>query len=266
MEPKNNLTIQDYFKNVGVRSKRRPALVSTGSSTDRRLTPFDQVLESVQSKSSQGIGATSKGLTIENYRSLAGRRAVRPQATAIQFKPTAAYRSALNEQSTATLAETQSLPTRIARTPRGVKEASANEAMPTENLNQVQAKISRSIEKAAKKYKLSPDLLHAMVKTESDYQVRAVSPDGAQGLMQLMPDTAKELGVTNPYDIDQNIDGGAQYLRSMLDQFDGDLQLALAAYNAGPQTVVRYGREVPPYQETQTYIKRVLRHSNLQDS
>ena len=90
----------------------------------------------------------------------------------------------------------------------------------------------------------------------------AVSRAGAQGLMQLMPATAKELGVTKPFDIDQNIDGGSRYLRKMLDTFDGDVKQALAAYNAGPGTVRKYAGNVP-YPETIQYIDRVLRFSNL---
>jgi soluble lytic murein transglycosylase-like protein len=77
--------------------------------------------------------------------------------------------------------------------------------------------------------------------------------------MQLMPDTARELGVKNPFNIEENIDGGSRYLRKMLDSFGGDLKLALAAYNAGPEAVIKYGGKVPPYLETQQYVNRVLR-------
>lgn len=120
--------------------------------------------------------------------------------------------------------------------------------------------IAASIQKAAAKYDLPPALVHAVVKAESDYQVRVVSPAGAQGLMQLMPATAREMGVDNPFDIDQNIDGGAQYLRVMLDKFDGNLKLALSAYNAGPGTVARYNGRVP-YAETRNYVTRVMNYA-----
>lgn len=119
--------------------------------------------------------------------------------------------------------------------------------------------IEAGIRKAATRYALSPDLIRAVVKVESNYQPRAVSPAGAQGLMQLMPATARELGVADPFDIEQNIDGGTRYLRRMLDQFGGDLKLALSAYNAGPGTVVRYDGDVP-YAETRTYVARVLHY------
>ena len=121
--------------------------------------------------------------------------------------------------------------------------------------------IESCIHKAAQKYNLPANLLRGVIRAESNFQVKAVSHAGAQGLMQLMPGTAKELGVDNPFDIEQNIDGGARYLRKMLDSFGGDIKVALAAYNAGPGTVEKYGGNVPPYQETKQYIDRVLRFS-----
>jgi soluble lytic murein transglycosylase-like protein len=121
-------------------------------------------------------------------------------------------------------------------------------------------KIEKSIQKAAKKYNLSPELIRGVIQAESNFRVDAVSRAGAQGLMQLMPATAKELGVSNPLDINQNIDGGARYLRKMLDRFGGNVKLALAAYNAGPGTVRKYAGNVP-YRETIQYVDRVLRFS-----
>ena len=119
--------------------------------------------------------------------------------------------------------------------------------------------IEKSVDKAAKKYNLAPELISAVIKAESNFQVKAVSSVGAQGLMQLMPATAEELGVNNPFDIEQNIDGGSKYLRKMLDRFQGNVKLALAAYNAGPGAVEKYGGSIPPYQETRHYVDRVLR-------
>jgi len=120
--------------------------------------------------------------------------------------------------------------------------------------------IEKSIHKAARKYNLPPELIKGVIKAESNFEINAVSRAGAQGLMQLMPATARELGVTNPFDIAQNIDGGSRYLRKMLDSFGGDVKQALAAYNAGPGTVRKYDGNVP-YQETKQYIDRVLRFS-----
>ena len=122
--------------------------------------------------------------------------------------------------------------------------------------------IEQAIRQAASRYNLSPDLIRSVIRAESAFQPQAVSPAGAQGLMQLMPETAKELGVTDPFDVRQNIDGGVRYLRQMLDRFDGDLKMALSAYNAGPGAVEKYEGQVP-YAETRHYVKRVLRFAGL---
>jgi soluble lytic murein transglycosylase-like protein len=118
-------------------------------------------------------------------------------------------------------------------------------------------KIDSCIENAALKYNLPKELIHCVIRAESGFRSKAVSRSGAMGLMQLMPGTARELGVSNPFDIEQNIDGGTRYLKKMLDQFDGDVKLALAGYNAGPGAVEKY-RGIPPYKETIRYVDRVL--------
>ncbi|MCK4535625.1 MAG: lytic transglycosylase domain-containing protein [Desulfuromonadales bacterium] len=105
-------------------------------------------------------------------------------------------------------------------------------------------------------YRLEEALVKAVIKVESDYNPSTVSSKGAQGLMQLIPATARDLRVVNAFDPNENIRGGSQYLRQMLDQFNGELELALAAYNAGPNAVKRYGG-IPPYDETRAYVKRV---------
>lgn len=111
-------------------------------------------------------------------------------------------------------------------------------------------------------FRLDEDLVKAVVKVESDYNPRAVSTRGARGLMQLMPETARDMRVADPFDPEENIRGGTRYLRQMLDKFKGNIELALAAYNAGPSAVRHYGG-VPPYEETRNYVIRVkkyLRH------
>lgn len=117
--------------------------------------------------------------------------------------------------------------------------------------------INSAVSSASKKYNVSEDLIHAVIKQESSYNKDAVSKCGAQGLMQLMPETAKALGVTNAFDIYQNIDAGTKYLSQQLQIFNGDISLALAAYNAGPNAIKKYGG-IPPYSETQNYVKKIL--------
>ena len=113
------------------------------------------------------------------------------------------------------------------------------------------------IQEHATRRSLRPELVRAVIQVESGFNPRALSPKGAMGLMQLMPATARSLGVNNPWDPAQNIRGGTDYLRLLLDEYDGDEELALAAYNAGSGAVAKYGRRVPPYRETRDYVRKV---------
>ena len=115
------------------------------------------------------------------------------------------------------------------------------------------------INRSAERYKLSPALIKAVIKVESSFNPFGVSHKGAKGLMQLMPKTADGLGVGNIFNPIENINGGSKYLRYMLDTFNNDLKLALAAYNAGPNAVKRFGG-IPPYKETQNYVRLVLKY------
>ena len=114
------------------------------------------------------------------------------------------------------------------------------------------------IDEMAERYQVPATLIGAVIRAESNFNARAISPKGARGLMQLMPATAARLGVRDVFDPRDNIEGGVRYLRDLIAQFAGDLRLALAAYNAGPEPVSRL-RDVPPYPETQTYVARVLK-------
>jgi soluble lytic murein transglycosylase-like protein len=129
----------------------------------------------------------------------------------------------------------------------------------------VSGEFSALINQAAEKYNVNAGLVQAVVKAESNFNPFAVSSAGAQGLMQLMPATAAGLGVTDSLDPAQNIDGGVKFLSQLLQHYNGNVKLAVAAYNAGPGAVDRYN-DVPPYQETQTYVDRVLGYYNAGNS
>lgn len=128
----------------------------------------------------------------------------------------------------------------------------------TGRLAERRARYAGLIESAAKRHRLAPELVHAVIRAESAYDPRARSPAGACGLMQLMPATAQRFAVRDVWDPAQNIEGGVAFLRVLIDRFEGDLKLVLAAYNAGEGAVAKYGNRIPPYRETQQYVRRVL--------
>jgi len=131
---------------------------------------------------------------------------------------------------------------------------------PSRSVGKRRANYDHLVTANARRYRLSPELLHAVIRAESAYNPQAVSSAGAQGLMQLMPGTAARYGVSDTFDPVDNIRGGAAYLRDLLDMFDQDLALAVAGYNAGEGAVMKYGRQVPPYAETQSYVRKVMQY------
>ena len=123
------------------------------------------------------------------------------------------------------------------------------------------ASLDQAIAAGSERYRIDPDLISSVIRAESNFNARAVSPKGAQGLMQLMPKTADELGVKDSFEPEENIAGGSAYLDSLLKRYHDNVALALAAYNAGPGAVDRY-HAVPPYRETRAYVARVIREFN----
>ncbi len=117
--------------------------------------------------------------------------------------------------------------------------------------------LDNVIENSAKRHGVDPNLVRALIKVESNFNPSAVSRKGAMGLMQLMPATARSLNVDDPFDPEQNVEAGVRHLRGLLDNFNGNVALSLAAYNAGEGAVRRFGSQIPPYSETQNYVKRI---------
>lgn len=145
---------------------------------------------------------------------------------------------------------------RLVKTWKGWEESKSQIALKDFNKNRL--RFETTIREYAERYQLPHSLLHAVITAESAYDPNAVSRAGAVGLMQLMPETAKRYGVSNRHNPTDNINGGTRYLRDLLQMFNNNLQLALAAYNAGENAVKKYGNKIPPYTETQNYVKKVI--------
>jgi soluble lytic murein transglycosylase-like protein len=172
-----------------------------------------------------------------------------PTAEIVQIEPDlnspAAPEKSSETLATAPAAMNSALPTTVSPTPASTRPAD----------------IAEAVNSASGRYRIDPDLVNSVIRAESGFKVHAISPKGAQGLMQLMPGTASNLGVSNAFDPNANVDGGTRYLRELLERYNFDLVKALAAYNAGPHRVEQYGG-VPPYLETRKYVASIVRDFN----
>jgi soluble lytic murein transglycosylase-like protein len=241
------LTIRDYLDGPAAGSR-------AGKGAKRRLQPFKEAL--AREKES-AAAPTTRGLTIADYFS---QRVILSHSSPSRAAGPPADAATRSPQSPGS-AETFSAAGRS-----GALSSKSNLRLQAQS-RQIQPQseaesVERSIQKAASRYNLAPELIRSVIRVESGFRADAVSPAGAKGLMQLMPETASDLGVTDPFNVVQNIDGGARYLRQMLDRFGGRLDLALAAYNAGPGAVEKHDGRVP-YPETREYVKRVMRFAGL---
>jgi len=246
----DRLTIQDYFRRAGYGDEgasRRPPRIGP----DGQQGGFRQVLEGMASSGPAAVSsAPVGGMRMADYwkSPIAAKAPLQPAIDPIA--PAGADDLSCGSGSPPALpaASPASLTAVASSAPVAPGETASSSA---------DSRIAASIRSAASRYNLPPQLIRGVIRAESNFQADAVSPAGARGLMQLMPATARELGVEDPFDIEQNIDGGARYLRQMLDMFGGNLHKALSAYNAGPGTVMRYNGDVP-YRETRDYVRKVM--------
>ncbi len=257
------MTIRDYLARLEPAKDRSRGLKTPSVRPDAASDPFSRLLRSSLTGGNRNASPSAQGLTAVDY--------LTNPIPAIRYEQrTVCGNCPLSADVEAKTAGAQETSAQHPQTPEATKyvsshtnQATAAQSRPGQSLkpehrDAVAAQtIDRCIREAAQKYDVSPDMIRAVVKAESNFEVDAVSVAGAQGLMQLMPATAKELGVENPFDIRQNIDGGTRYLRQMLDLFGGDIRMALSAYNAGPGNVTKYGGDVP-FPETKRYVSRIL--------
>jgi soluble lytic murein transglycosylase-like protein len=265
MPAENNLTVRDYFDRVIGSEPRYKPSPSSARNRSTGTGRFHRILSTRQKQAFNKPQPKSVGLKIADYlaRPVRAKYKLKPRPTVMPAAENTTDPTALNASpaiaESSVAAKKSAMPAPSAKKDVSSLDSTILQSRHPQTGVGERRKIETSIIKAARKYDLPPNLIKSVIRAESNFQVKAVSHAGAQGLMQLMPATARELGVNNPFNIEENIDGGSRYLRKMLNSFGGDLKLALAAYNAGPEAVIKYGGKVPPYRETQQYVRRVLR-------
>ena len=275
----SKMTIEDYMKNASGRFKVvRQDLKPQKAASAPSGSEFNGILSTFKKPSNQSEPKTMKGLSVADYRShpvasLYNRTAKQlptnaktPDSDKSTSKKASEYLIGAESPNTqipispdAAGADDHTQDTALSsfsNFQKAIIPPSGTDA-PQIRSSVISPKIEKAIQDAAAQYQLSPKLIKGVIKAESNYDANAVSPAGAQGLMQLMPGTAKDMGVTNPFDIKQNIDGGVRYLKKMMEMFGGNVKQALSAYNAGPGTVKRYKGDVP-YSETRQYVDKVI--------
>lgn len=280
MTIESNMTIEDYMRKASGRYKVVRQDLKPQKETQTASTDFNGILSAFKKPTRQNEQNTSKGLTAAEYR----QRPVAYSYTRPSQQPSTD--NASKQTNASDIQSTNNETPETKKTSDGSnKQAVYSTASELSRMNQYKTlsglndsrivrsqatprnasyrtgdtsqTIEKAVQDAADQYQISPKLIKSVIKAESNFDANAVSPAGAQGLMQLMPGTAKDMGVKNPFDIKQNIDGGSRYLKKMLDMFNGNVKQALSAYNAGPETVKRYNGNVP-YKETRQYIDRIM--------
>jgi soluble lytic murein transglycosylase-like protein len=277
MAIETNMTVEDYMKKASGRYKVIRQDLKPQKETQAASSDFNGILSTFKKPSRQLEPKTTKGLSVAGYRlhpvapaynSIAlpadSQSSPDPSRGVTAYKEASEYLLGPETQNTQLEAGANDRTQRAEQSGSSDSQGMLSPAS-GKGLSQIRSsanshKIEKAIQAAATQYQLSPKLIKGVIKAESDYDANAVSPAGAKGLMQLMPGTARDLGVKNPFDIQQNIDGGVRYLKKMMDMFGGDVRQALSAYNAGPDTVKRYNGNVP-YRETRQYVNRVMNHT-----